>query len=102
MANAAHSPEIRADARDAIPLNHYGLAAELAKAIVFLCFGKTGYIAGQLLAADCGLEATAIGPTTWRDPAGRSCGLQPAVPSLSPFGRGLDNAELAGQPRRLG
>ena len=40
MAKAVHSPEIRADYRDAIPLARYGLEEELAQAIVFLCSEK--------------------------------------------------------------
>ena len=38
MAKAVHTPEIRADYHDAIPLNRYGLEEEeLAEAIFFLC-----------------------------------------------------------------
>ena len=37
MAKAVHTPEIRADYHDAIPLNRYGLEEELAEAVFFLC-----------------------------------------------------------------
>ncbi|MGL4325020.1 MAG: SDR family NAD(P)-dependent oxidoreductase, partial [Beijerinckiaceae bacterium] len=37
MAKAVHTPDIRADYHDAIPLNRYGLEEELAEAIYFLC-----------------------------------------------------------------
>src|SRR6201996_8932460 len=36
MAKAVHTPEIRADYYDAIPLNRYGLEEELAEAVFFL------------------------------------------------------------------
>jgi NAD(P)-dependent dehydrogenase (short-subunit alcohol dehydrogenase family) len=36
MAKAVHTPEIRADYHDAIPLNRYGLEEELAEAVFFL------------------------------------------------------------------
>ncbi len=37
MAKAVHTPDIRADYHDAIPLNRYGLEEELAEAIFFFC-----------------------------------------------------------------
>ena len=37
MAKAVHSPAIRADYHDAIPLGRYGLEEELAEAVFFLC-----------------------------------------------------------------
>src|ERR1700691_4206956 len=61
MAKAVHSPEIRADYHDAIPLNRYGLEQELAEAIFFLCSDRASYITGQTLAVDGGFEATGIG-----------------------------------------
>ena len=66
MAKAVHSPEIRADYRDAIPLGRYGLEEELAQAIVFLCGDKASYITGQTLAVDGGFDAAGIGLATLR------------------------------------
>ena len=68
MAKKVHSPEIRADYHDTIPLNRYGLPEELADAIVYLCGPGASYITGQTLAVDGGFEATGIGlPTLRRD-----------------------------------
>lgn len=66
MAKAVHSPEIRADYHDAIPLNRYGLEEELAEAIFFLCSEKASYITGQVLAVDGGFDAVGIGLPTLR------------------------------------
>ncbi|POR56765.1 SDR family NAD(P)-dependent oxidoreductase [Bosea psychrotolerans] len=66
MAKAVHSPEIRADYHDAIPLNRYGLEEELAEAIFFLCSDRSSYITGQVLAVDGGFDAVGIGLTTLR------------------------------------
>lgn len=66
MARAVHSPEIRADYRDAIPLARYGLEEELAEAIFFLCSDKASYITGQVLAVDGGFDAAGIGLPTLR------------------------------------
>lgn len=68
MAKAVHSPEIRKDYHDTIPLNRYGLEEEIAEAIFFLCSERASYITGQVLAVDGGFEATGIGlPTLRRD-----------------------------------
>ena len=68
MAKAVHSPEIRADYHDTIPLNRYGLEEEIADAVYFLCSDRSSYITGQLLAVDGGFEAAGIGlPTLRRD-----------------------------------
>jgi len=66
MAKAVHTPAIRADYHDTIPLNRYGLEEELAEAIFFLCSDRASYITGQVLAVDGGFEATGIGLPTLR------------------------------------
>lgn len=66
MAKAVHTPDIRADYHDAIPLNRYGREEELAAAIHFLCGGDASYITGQTLAVDGGFEATGIGLASLR------------------------------------
>jgi NAD(P)-dependent dehydrogenase (short-subunit alcohol dehydrogenase family) len=66
MAKQVHTAEIRADYHDAIPLNRYGLEAELAEAIFFLCSERSSYITGQILAVDGGFDAAGIGLPTLR------------------------------------
>ncbi|CAN7269927.1 SDR family oxidoreductase [Bosea sp. LjRoot90] len=66
MAKAVHSPEIRADYHDAIPLARYGAEEELAEAIFFLCSDRSSYITGQVLAVDGGFDAVGIGLPTLR------------------------------------
>lgn len=66
MAKAVHTPEIRADYHDAIPLNRYGLEEELAEAIFFFCSDRASYITGQILAVDGGFDAAGIGLPTLR------------------------------------
>jgi len=66
MAKAVHTPAVRADYRDSIPLGRYGLEEELAEAIYFLCSDKASYITGQTLAVDGGFEAAGIGLSTLR------------------------------------
>ena len=66
MARDVHTPEIRADYHDAIPLNRYGLEEELAEAIFFLCSDRASYITGQVLAVDGGFDAAGIGLPTLR------------------------------------
>jgi NAD(P)-dependent dehydrogenase (short-subunit alcohol dehydrogenase family) len=66
MAKAVHTPAIRADYHDTIPLNRYGLEDELADAVFFLCSERASYITGQMLAVDGGFEATGIGLPTLR------------------------------------
>jgi NAD(P)-dependent dehydrogenase (short-subunit alcohol dehydrogenase family) len=68
MALKVHTPEIRADYHDHMPLNRYGLEEELAASIFFLCSDQASYITGQTLAVDGGFEAAGIGlPTLRRD-----------------------------------
>lgn len=66
MAKAVHTPEIRRDYHDTIPLNRYGLEEELAETVVFLCSPRASYITGQVIAVDGGFEATGIGLPTLR------------------------------------
>lgn len=66
MAKAVHTPEIRRDYHDAIPLARYGLESELAEMIVFLCTDRASYVTGQVIAVDGGFEATGIGLPTLR------------------------------------
>lgn len=66
MAKAVHTPEIRADYHDAIPLNRYGGEDELADAVYFLCSERASYITGQVLAVDGGFDAAGIGLPTLR------------------------------------
>jgi len=66
MAKDVHTPAIRADYHDTIPLNRYGLEEELADAVFFLCSDRASYITGQMLAVDGGFEATGIGLPTLR------------------------------------
>ncbi|WP_431284443.1 SDR family NAD(P)-dependent oxidoreductase [Humitalea sp. 24SJ18S-53] len=61
MAAAVHTADIRAAYHDAVPLNRYGLEAELADAIFYLCSDRAAYITGQTLAVDGGFDACGIG-----------------------------------------
>jgi len=70
MAKAVHTAAIRADYHDAIPLGRYGLEAELAEAIFFLCSARASYITGQILAVDGGFDAIGIGLPTFRKEQG--------------------------------
>lgn len=71
MAKAVHSPAIRADYHDAIPLGRYGLESEIAAAVLFLCSDEAAYITGQRIAVDGGFDATGIGLPTLRRDRGR-------------------------------
>lgn len=72
MAKAVHSPEIRRDYHDAIPLNRYGLEEEIADAVAYLCSDRASYITGQELAVDGGFDAAGIGLPTLRRDLGRA------------------------------
>lgn len=61
LAAAVHAPEIISAYYDAIPLNRYGEAREIAEAIVFLCSEQASFITGQTLAVDGGFDATGVG-----------------------------------------
>ena len=70
MAKLVHTPAIRADYHDAIPLGRYGTLDEIAAAIGFLCSPAASYVNGQVLAVDGGFDATGVGlPTLRRDAA---------------------------------
>jgi NAD(P)-dependent dehydrogenase (short-subunit alcohol dehydrogenase family) len=66
MAKAVHTPEIRQDYHDHMPLNRYGLEEELAEAIYFLTSERASYITGQVLCVDGGFDSTGIGLPTLR------------------------------------
>lgn len=61
MAKAVHSPAIRADYHDAIPLGRYGTEAEIAAMVFTLCGPEASYVTGQVLAVDGGFQAAGIG-----------------------------------------
>lgn len=67
MAKKVHSPQIRADYHDAIPLERYGTVEEIANAVHFLCSDQSSYINGQEIAVDGGFCATGIGLPTLRE-----------------------------------
>ena len=66
MAKKVHTPEIRADYHQAIPLNRYGTEGEIAEVVYFLCSDKASYVNGQIVAVDGGFESTGIGLATLR------------------------------------
>jgi NAD(P)-dependent dehydrogenase (short-subunit alcohol dehydrogenase family) len=66
MAKAVHTPEIRKDYHDHMPLNRYGLEEELAEAIYFLSCDRASYITAQVLCVDGGFDSTGIGLPTLR------------------------------------
>lgn len=70
MARQVHTPAIRKDYHDVIPLNRYGLVEEIAEVVGFLCSDGAGYVNGQVIAVDGGFEAAGVGLPTLR--AGRS------------------------------
>ena len=68
MAKQVHTPAIRADYHDTIPLARYGTEAEIAHAVGFLCSAEAGYVNGQVLAVDGGFDAAGVGLPTLRHP----------------------------------
>lgn len=70
MARRVHTPAIRADYHDAIPLNRYGTEEEIAAAVWFLCSDEASYVNGQMLAVDGGFDASGIGLRSLRDEGG--------------------------------
>ena len=66
MARQVHTPAIRADYHDVIPLNRYGLVEEIASAVGFLCSDAASYVNGQVLAVDGGFDAAGVGLPTLR------------------------------------
>jgi meso-butanediol dehydrogenase / (S,S)-butanediol dehydrogenase / diacetyl reductase len=66
MAKAVHSPEIRRDYRDTIPLARYGSEAEIARAVLWLLSPQATYVNGQCLAVDGGFDASGIGLASLR------------------------------------
>jgi NAD(P)-dependent dehydrogenase (short-subunit alcohol dehydrogenase family) len=68
MAKKVHTPDIRADYHDAIPLNRYGSEDEIANGVWFLCSNEASYVNGQTLAVDGGFDAVGIGLPSLRGP----------------------------------
>ncbi|MFT7400680.1 MAG: meso-butanediol dehydrogenase/(S,S)-butanediol dehydrogenase/diacetyl reductase [Hydrogenophaga sp.] len=66
MAKKVHSPAIRADYHDTIPLARYGTEEEIAQVVGFLCSAEASYMNGQVLAVDGGFDAAGVGLPTLR------------------------------------
>ena len=66
MAKKVHTPEIRADYHDHIPLGRYGTTQEIAATVGFLCSDAASYVNGQVIAVDGGFEVTGVGVPTLR------------------------------------
>ena len=102
MAKAVHTPAIRADYHDHIPLNRYGLETELANAICFLCGDQAGYITGQVLAVDGGFDAAGVGlPTLRRNGATREPSRRQPISFATPRREGdtLENRSVSARSR---
>ena len=61
LSSAVHSPEIITAYFDAIPLNRYGEASEIAEVVHFLCTPRASFVTGQCIAVDGGFEAAGVG-----------------------------------------
>jgi meso-butanediol dehydrogenase / (S,S)-butanediol dehydrogenase / diacetyl reductase len=70
MAKKVHSPAIRADYHDAVPLGRYGTEEEIAASVMFLCSAEASYVTGQVLAVDGGFDAAGVGLPTLRRTSG--------------------------------
>ena len=66
MAKLVHTPAVRADYHDAIPLARYGGMDEMAEVVGFLCSDAAAYVNGQVIAVDGGFDAAGIGLPTLR------------------------------------
>lgn len=66
MAKLVHTPAIRADYHDTIPLARYGSLDEMAHTVGFLCSPQASYVNGQVLAVDGGFDAAGVGLPTLR------------------------------------
>jgi meso-butanediol dehydrogenase / (S,S)-butanediol dehydrogenase / diacetyl reductase len=67
MAKKVHTPAIRADYHNTIPLARYGSLDEMAQVVGFLCSPEASYINGQVLAVDGGFDAAGVGLVALRN-----------------------------------
>lgn len=66
MAKLVHTPAIRQDYYDTIPVGRYGTPEEIAATTGFLCSPEGAYINGQTLAVDGGFQVMGVGLPTLR------------------------------------
>ncbi len=55
-----HTPGIRGQWHDRVPMRRYGTPEEMAGAVVFLCSDDASYVTGHVLAADGGFVAAGL------------------------------------------